>query len=241
MATSFEEIYCLNAVIKNDQRLYNKPLYAIYSLNWKYLQMAISLFQYDCRKNLYDNVPFSLTEYSFTGDGINNIFKLEPAPKNIDTIDFYISKQIDCNSPEVQIKNFIWDEINSTITLVDITPEIGSIIRINTYEIGQFNQDLDYDEKRILAEAMNIFYYEEYMTNSKVLNFATYGGSIKMHSQAEQEKVLIEAYRTTKREVEGDINKYTFKTAPHLLYGLGARTSCYHQLVSQRNNHVSEP
>ena len=44
MATSFEEIYCLNAVIKNDQRLYNKPLYAIYSLNWKYLQMAISLF-----------------------------------------------------------------------------------------------------------------------------------------------------------------------------------------------------
>lgn len=238
MATSFEEIYCLNAVIKNDQRLYNKPLYEIYSLNWKYLQMAISMFQYDCRKNLYDNVPFSLTEYSFTGDGVNNMFKLDPAPNFTDTINFYISKQIDCSSPEVQITNYIWDNENSVITLPDNTPEIGSILKINTYEVGQFNQDLDYNEKRILAEAMNIFYYEEYMTNTKVLNFATYGGSVKMHSQAEQEKVVLEAFKTAKLQVEEDINKYTFKTAPHLLFGLGARTSCYYQLMSQRNKNV---
>lgn len=239
MATSFEEIYCLNAVIKNDQRLYNKPAYSIYALNWKYLQMAIAMFQYDCRKNLYDNVPFSLTEYSFTGDGVNNIFKLEPAPKFTNSIDFNVSKQIDCNTPSVQITDYIWDDVNETITLPNI-PEIGSVISINTYEVGQFNEDLDYDEKKILAEAMNIFYYEEYMTNTKVLNFATYGGSIKMHSQAEQEKVVLDAFRTAKREVEGDIVRYTYKTAPHLLYGLGARTSCYHQLMLQRNKTVSK-
>ena len=239
MATSFEEIYCLNAVIKSDQRLYNKPAYAIYSLNWKYLQMAIALFQYDCRKNLYDNVPFSLTKYSFTGDGVNNIFKLDPAPKFKDAINFYVSKQIDCNTPAIQIVNYVWDDINSTITIPGI-PEIGSIIEVNTYEIGQFNENLDYDEKKILAEAMNIFYFEEYMTNSKVLNFATYGGSIKMHSQAEQLKTVTAAYETSKREVEGDISKYTYKTAPHLLYGLGARTSCYHQLMSQHNRTASE-
>ena len=81
MATSFEEIYCLNSVIKIDQRLTNKPSYMLYDLYWKYLQMAISLFQYDCRKNLYDNVPFSLTEYSFTGVGVKNIFKLYPTTK----------------------------------------------------------------------------------------------------------------------------------------------------------------
>ena len=85
---------------------------------------------------------------------------------------------------------------------------------------------------------MNIFYYEEYMTNTKVLNFATYGGSVKMHSQAEQEKVVLEAFKTAKLQVEEDINKYTFKTAPHLLFGLGARTSCYYQLMSQRNKNV---
>ena len=238
MATSFEEIYCLNTVIKNDQRLYNKPADAIFSLNWKYLQMAIALFEYDCRKNLADNVPFSLTKYSFKGDGVNNIFKLDPAPQFIPTIDFYISKEIDCGVTSIQITDYIWDNENDTITLKSI-PEPGSIIEISTYEIGQFNEDLDYDEKRILAEAMNIFYYEEYMTNTKVLNFATYGGSIKMHSQAEQLKTVTAAYETSKREVEGDINKYTYKTAPHLLYGLGANTSCYHQLISQRNKTVS--
>lgn len=239
MATGFDEIYCLNAVIKNDQRLYNKPLYAIYSLNWKYLQMAISMFQYDCKKDLYDNVPFSLTEYSFIGDGSNNIFKLDPAPEITDA-NFYITKQVSCGQPEIRITDYIWDDINSTITLTE-TPEIGTSININVYEIGQFNQTLDYDEKRILAEAMNIFYYEEYMTNTKVLNFATYGGSVKMHSQAEQEKVVLEAFRTAKREVEGDINKYTYKTAPHLLFGLGARTSCYHQLMSRRGKNVLKP
>ena len=32
MATSFEEIYCLNSVIKIDQRLTNKPSYMLYDL-----------------------------------------------------------------------------------------------------------------------------------------------------------------------------------------------------------------
>ena len=50
MATSFEEIYCLNSVIKIDQRLTNKPSYMLYDLYWKYLQLAIPYFQYDCRK-----------------------------------------------------------------------------------------------------------------------------------------------------------------------------------------------
>lgn len=233
MATSFEEIYCLNAVIKNDQRLYNKPTYMIYSLNWKYLQLAIALFQYDCRKNLYDFVPFSLTSYSFIGDSVNNIFKLDPAPDYTMDTNFYITKQLDCEKPVLQETSYTWDDINDTIILDDI-PEIGSTVTIYAYEVGQFNEDLDFDEKRILAEAMNIFYFEEYMTNSKVLNFATYGGSIKMHSQAEQLKTVTAAYQASKREVEGDISKYTYKTAPFGLGGLGARTTCYYPLMCHR-------
>lgn len=240
MATSFEDIYCLNSVIKIDQRLANKPSYALYDLYWKYLQLAIPYFQYDCRKNLLDLVPFSLTEYSFTGDGESNIFKLDPAPTVTDNLSFYISTQIDCGKPEVQINNYQWDDINNTIILTDITPAIGETINIITYDVGHFNADLNYDEKAILARAMNIPYYEEQMTNSKILNFATYGGSIKMHSQAEQLKTLTSAYQMTKRELEGDVNRYTYRTAPVGLGGLGARTVCLHPLRYQPKQNVSK-
>ena len=87
---------------------------------------------------------------------------------------------------------------------------------------------------------MNIPYYEEQMTNSKILNFATYGGSIKMHSQAEQLKTLTSAYQMTKRELEGDISNYSYRTAPKGLKGLGARTVCLHQLRYQPKPTVSD-
>lgn len=240
MATSFEEIYCLNSVIKIDQRLIDKPSYALYDLYWKYLQLAIPLFQYDCRQDLLDLVPFSLTEYSFTGDGENNIFKLDPAPTVSENLSFYIGTQIDCSSPIVEITDYVWDEENSTITLTNITPLIDTLITINVYEVGYFNADLKYDEKRILAEAMNIPYYEEQMTNSKILNFATYGGSVKMHSQAEHLKTLASVYEIAKRELEGDISKYSYRTAPIGLPGLGARTVCLHPLRYKQKPTVSE-
>lgn len=230
MATSFEEIYCLNTVIKIDQRLVDKPSYILYDLYWKYLQLAIPFFQYDCRKDLLDLVPFSLTEYSFTGDGEENMFQLDPAPENIENINFYITLQIDCGKPAREVLDYQWDSENNIITLKNTTPAPGETIKIVTYNIGQFNSDLNYDEKAILARAMNIPYYEEQMTNSKILNFATYGGSIKMHSQAEQLKTLTSAYQMTKRELEGDISHYTYRTAPLGLLGLGGKTVCLNRL-----------
>lgn len=239
MATSFEEIYCLNSVIKIDQRLTDKPSYLLYDLYWKYLQLSIPLFQYDCRKNLLDLVPFSLTEYSFVGDGENNIFQLDPKP-TIKNPGFYIATQIDCGIPATEVKEYLYDDINGTITLTNYTPSLGEKINISMYQIGYFNADLGYDEKRILAEAMNIPYYEEQMTNSKILNFATYGGSIKMHSQAEQLKTLTAAYQSAKRELEGDISMYSYRTAPKGLPGLGARTVCLHPLRYQPKPIVSD-
>lgn len=240
MSTSFEEIYCLNAVIKSDERLVGQPSYKLYDLCWKYLQLAIPYFQYDCKKNLLDLVPFSLTEYSFTGDGENNIFQLNPAPNVGDTPSFYISTQIDCGQPTNEITNYQWDNINNTITMTNYTPAIGESINISVYEIGYFNADLNYDEKAILARAMNIPYYEEQMTSSKILNFAVYGGSIKMHSQAEQLKTITSLYQSYKREVEGDISMYSYRTAPKGLKGLGARTVCLHPLRYQPKPTVSE-
>ena len=237
MATSFEEIYCLNSVIKIDQRLTDKPSYLLYDLYWKYLQLSIPLFQYDCRKNLLDLVPFSLTEYSFVGDGVNNIFQLDPKP-SIEEPDFYIETQIDCGIPATEVKKYMYNKENGAVILTNYTPAIGEEVKITTYEIGHFNADLGYDEKRILAEAMNIPYYEEQMTNSKILNFATYGGSIKMHSQAEQLKTLTAAYQSAKRELEGDISHYSYRTAPKGLPGLGARTVCLHPLRYQPKANV---
>lgn len=239
MATSFEEIYCLNAVIKLDQRLNNKPSYFLYDLCWKYLQLAIPYFQYDCRKNLLDLVPFSLTEYSFVGDGVNNIFELNSGIIS-STANFYISSQIDCRIPAREITNYQWDSDNRTITFLDYTPAKDEIIKIEVYNIGQFNDTLNFDEKAILARAMNIPYYEEQMTNSKILNFAVYGGSIKMHSQAEQLKTITAAYQATKRELEGDISNYSYRTAPKGLYGLGGRTVCLHRLRYQKEPTVTQ-
>lgn len=240
MATSFEDIYCLNTVIKQDSRLLNQPSYALYDLDWKYLQLAIPYFQYDCRKNLLDLVPFSMTKYTFTGDGVNNIFELSPAPTGGDDLNFYISLQIDCKQPTREVSDYTWDSENNALTLTSNTPAMGETIEIRAYNIGHFNADLNYDEKAILARAMNLPYYEEQMTNSKILNFATYGGSIKMHSQAEQLKTVSNAYQTTKREVEGDISHYSYRTAPLGLKGLGARTVCLHPLRYQPKTTVSK-
>lgn len=226
--TSFEEIYCLNSVIKQDQRLVDKPSYMLYDLCWKYLQLSIPYFQYDCRKDLLDLVPFSLTEYSFTGDGESNIFELDPMPSG--NLDFYITTQIDCSQPSVQITKYVYDEETHSITFMDSTPTLGENVKIIAYDIGHFNAELNYDEKAILARAMNLPYYEEQMTNSKVLNFAVYGGSIKMHSQAEHEKILNQVYTTAKRELEGDISHYSYRTAPRGLFGLGGRTVCLNRL-----------
>lgn len=237
--TSFEEIYCLNAVIKQDQRLVDKPSYMLYDLCWKYLQLSIPYFQYDCRKDLLDLVPFSLTEYSFTGDGESNIFELDPIPAS-KSLNFYITTQMDCSQPSVQISKYIYDEETHTIMLTDSTPTLGETITIMAYDIGHFNADLNYDEKAILARAMNLPYYEEQMTNSKVLNFAVYGGSIKMHSQAEHEKILTQVYTTTKRELEGDISHYSYRTAPRGLFGLGGRTVCLNRLRYRPKPNVSE-
>ena len=61
-----------------------------------------------------------------------------------------------------------------------------------------------------------------------------------MHSQAEQLKTLTSAYQMTKRELEGDISQYTYRTAPKGLKGLGARTVCLHPLRYQPKNPASK-
>ena len=234
MATSFKEIYCLNSVIKSDNRLLDKPDYEIYSLYWKYLQLSIPYLGYDCLKNLNDYIPFSLTKYSFIGNGEDNIFQLSPTPELSMSPDFYISKVITCGTTPIQEIDYTWDSINSTITLTSDTPEIGATIDIYMYEIGQFNEDLSLDEKRILANAMNIPYLKEQIDQRKLLNFAVYGGSIKMHSQAEHLKVLNETLNNLIEEVKRDVITYSFRTAPIGYGGLGARTTCYYQEACSR-------
>lgn len=233
MATSFEEIYCLNSVIKTDSRLANKPDYEIYALNWKYLQLSIpELMRNKCLINrIADYVPFSLVEYNFTGNGADNIFELTPAPTFDSTPSFYISKQIVCGEPSIQITDYMYDSENNTIILKSDTPEVGSKISIKVFEIGHFNKDLTLEEKRILATAMVVPYLEEQRDQQKLLNFAVYGGSIKMHSQAEHIKVLDSAIDSQLQLVDRYITDYTFGRAPLGYPGLGGRTVCLHRTL----------
>lgn len=233
MATSFDEIYCLNSVIKNDPRLVNKPSYEVELINWKYLQFAISKFMYDCKKDIATNIPFSSTEYTFVGDGENSIFTLSPIPTFDITPNFSILIQKTCGKPYQSITDYIWSSENNTITLLDV-PIKGSKIKIYAYQEGQFNVDLDIDEKIILADAMNIPYFEEAAAARKVLDFSLYGGSVKMHSQAEHQKTLEDSLRSQILLVEGEISNYSYRRANFCYPGLGARTTCYTpQMCSQ--------
>ena len=239
MATSFDEIYCLNAVIKSDIRLSQKPSYELELLNWKYLQFAIKEFMYDCRKDLTDYIPFTSVKYSFTGNGVDNIFQLTPAPELDMTPEFYIGVQAACGQPVTVISKYQWDNENNTLTL-DSAPLPGSNIEIVVYQSGQFNEDLSIDEKTILADAMNIPYFEEAISNRKILDFTVYGGSIKMHSQAEHEKVLLSALSEQRNLVMGEISNYSYRTAPFGYAGLGARTTCYYPHLC-RHPHAKKP
>ena len=232
MATSFDEIYCLNAVIKSDIRLSQKPSYELELLNWKYLQFAIKEFMYDCRKDLTDYIPFTSVRYSFTGNGVDNIFQLTPAPELDMTPEFYIGVQAACGQPVTVISKYQWDNENNTLTL-DNAPIPGSNIEIVVYQSGQFNEDLNIDEKTILADAMNIPYFEEAISNRKILDFTVYGGSIKMHSQAEHEKVLLSALSEQRNLVMGEISNYSYRTAP---FGY----ACYYPHLC-RHPHAKKP
>lgn len=223
MATSFDKIYCLASVLRKDTTLASLPSYQYYQVCEKQLMIGKAMFVYDCLNDLNSYSPYSLSEYVFTGDGTDNQFLLSPAPEAAQT-NIYVGVQGVEDDLLTETLAYTYDDTTGIVTLTD-TPEEGSTIVVAFFDIGHFNDDLADDECAILAESMQIAYYESYMGNAKSLNQVTYSNSIKIHSQAEQLKQLnhitIQQWRD---RVESMIVKYSYRRSTDGLSKLSGRS-----------------
>ena len=71
MGTSFQDIYCQSRLLKIDKKLSLLPKPMYYSLNFRWLRYAISMFEYDIKPQakLQEYTPFWEQDYYFVGDG----------------------------------------------------------------------------------------------------------------------------------------------------------------------------
>lgn len=219
MSTSFLNIYNLNEVIKNDNRLQKKTANQLYSLYYLYLTYAISYFTLDCYQNLEDNIPFSQQEYLFTSDGIDNQYLLSSTP--IFGCKFYVGFRESSDLIYTQIFNYTFDS-NTNIITINNNPPLNYEVYISAYIIGQFNADLTTLEKSILSNGMLVPYSQEQEFKNSLLSQMVYGGTSKLYSQANH---IREVKDVTNNQyfnvVKGMINEYSFKANPNGVKGLG--------------------
>ena len=213
MGTQFSEIYEMNETIKLDTRLFGKPDNLLYSLKFKWLKYAISMFDNDCYQDINTFTPFSQVEYEFVADGINNVYTLNPTP--IGNSNFYIS--VDDSSGYA----YTFNSINNQLTITPIPPS-NSPIYISAYIIGSFPIDLTIREQNILAEGMLVPWLEQQKNRNDLLNQMVYSGDMKIYSQAnhisEVDKVADNQYY---KKVKSMINEYSYRRNPNGVKGLG--------------------
>ena len=213
MGTQFSEIYEMNETIKLDTRLFGKPDNLLYSLKFKWLKYAISIFDNDCYQDINTFTPFSQTEYEFTSDGINNIYTLNPVP--VINSNFYIS--VDDSSGYTCVFN----SINNQLTITPIPP-LNSAVYVSAYIIGGFSVDLTIREQNILAEGMLVPWLEQQKNRNDLLNQMVYSGDFKIFSQAnhisEVDKITDNQYY---KKVKSMINEYSYRRNPNGVKGLG--------------------
>ena len=112
--------------------------------------------------------------------------------------------------------DYRFDKSISTITF---TNPINNKFACNiyTYAIGYFYDDLDIEEKTILAKEMGIPFLESQLKKESLTNQMIYGTGAKMYSQAEHMKQLNSILKNERYEVEGLINAYTYESNPDLI------------------------
>lgn len=216
--TGFEEIYELSTIIMEDEKVKQAPIYKKYLILYKFLQFAIGHFNTRCFKDLKTIRPFEYKEYNILGDGIETEYQLseELSP---DDMDIYVEIETESGSGVFTPMNptdFSFDKVTSTITFVN---PINNKFRCNiyTYVIGYFYDDLDVEEKVILAKEMGIPFLESQLKKESLTNQMIYGTGAKMYSQAEHMKQINNILKNERYEIEGLINAYTYESDPELV------------------------
>lgn len=224
--TTFDEIYCLNHLVKQDKRLSKFPIYKYYDICWGYLQFAISYFQYDCLPSVgstipkvLDYSPYQKEFYEFIGNGTDNQFLLEPTPP--DNCLLYVAYKESSDGEYIELNNsqFSYDT-DLYILTVNISPELIYELFVCTYIVGQFNGDLDFREKNILAEGMLVPYLEEttndYMTRKQMI----YNDSSRIHSQANHQDANVAGEKHRINVVDKLITDYSYRSNRENYIGL---------------------
>lgn len=87
LGTSFQDIYCQSRLLKIDKKLSLLPKPMYYSLNFRWLRYAISMFEYDIKPQakLQGYTPFWEQDYYFVGDGTEKEFSIsyQEAPNSL--------------------------------------------------------------------------------------------------------------------------------------------------------------
>lgn len=213
--TYFNEIYELATVIMESEEIRQAPLYKKYLFLYRFLQFSISEFNTRCYRDLTTIRPFSYKSYQIVGDGLENEFQVS-TPLSADT-KVYIEKEAENNIfIPMSSTNYTIDNIKNCIVFKN-TPKDGEKINIYVYEIGYFYDDLDTEEKSILANGMLIAFYQNQLNKSTLLNQQVYGVGAKMYSQAEHIKRLGDLLKMVRYEWTAAINAYTYTKSPDLV------------------------
>ena len=221
--TLFKDIYEMNELIRNDNRLQLKTTNNIYKLYFDYLKYGIGMFFRSCYHDLNNYVPFSQTEYAFIANGTDNNFQLN-AISQID-YDFYVGYKTTQDSVFTEINSSQYT-FNTTSNIMTITLPIlaqGTFVYIVPYVIGNFIDSLDEDEIRILIEAMNIPFLKEEQNRNSLLTQMVYGGESKIYSQSSHIDSVHSVVKDQVMEVEQLIKEYSFRASPNKLKDLGGQ------------------
>lgn len=78
LGTTFQDIYCQSRLLKIDKKLSLLPKPMYYSLNFRWLRYAISMFEYDIKPQtkLQGYTPFWEQDFYFVGDGIDKEYSI---------------------------------------------------------------------------------------------------------------------------------------------------------------------
>jgi hypothetical protein len=173
--TSFSTIYESNSLIRNTPSFSSLDAFHLSKVLFGFLKYAISYFQYDCKKNLYDKIDPKFDEYIIDCDGIETEFVLPTTPGSTENVNVWINSTL--------VTNYEYFPVTKKIVF-STKPEEGSKLVAQFYSCGHFNEDLDLREINILSEGMIVPYLSRYQNDENVMKYLVSGSSLKFFSQA---------------------------------------------------------
>ena len=217
--TSYQQVYDMNRLIKNDPRLANLDACELNSIRFGYLKFAISYFMYDCRKDLLDRIDPVSNTFEFEGDGQETEFLLTPAPPLATECVVYFVQ----DGEYVKVDEFNYNPELYTLSF-ETPPPPGVGIIVKSFTVGAFNEDLDIRELNILAEGMNVPYIEEAKNDENAMKYIVSCNSLRFFSQANHLNALNESVNNQKYHmVDSLISEYSYKGSEDEYKGLAGR------------------